>query len=137
MAKDTFHYIDSQIFAALARWIKKRHPNKSATWMQKTYFRKLGNRNWIFYAKLKSQQADKNHLHLFTVAKVPIRRHIKIKAEATPYDAQYKDYFIQREQRKKVILKTERRWSASFPDIAMMDQTHFIAGSTEAGFRKA
>lgn len=105
--------------------------------MQKTYFRKQGNRNWIFYAKRKSQQADKNHLHLFTVAKVPIRRHIKIKAEATPYDAQYKDYFKQREQRKKVILKTERRWSANFPDIAMMDQTHFIAGSTEGGFRKA
>ncbi|MFJ1270130.1 group II intron maturase-specific domain-containing protein [Legionella lytica] len=35
VAKDTLHHIDSQVFAALIRWIKKRHPNKSATWMQK------------------------------------------------------------------------------------------------------
>lgn len=129
VAKDTFHYIDSQIFAALTRWIKKRHPNKSAAWMQKTYFRSLGNRNWIFYAKLKGKQPGKDYLHLFTAAKVPIRRHIKIKAEATPHDARYINYFIQREQRKKIILKTERRWSASFTDIALMDKIHLIAGS--------
>ncbi|HRD71157.1 MAG TPA: group II intron maturase-specific domain-containing protein [Legionella sp.] len=121
VAKDTlhYHYIDSQIFAALKRWIKKRHPNKSAVWMQKTYFRSLGHRNWLFYARLKGKKPGKEYLHLFTAAKLPIRRYVKIKADATPYDPQYIDYFKQREHRKEITSKAERRWLANFPDMAL------------------
>ena len=137
VSKDTLHYIDSQVFAALTQWIKKRHPSKSATWMKKTYFRSLGYRNWLFYAKLKGKKPGKEYLYLFTAAKLPIRRHIKIRADATPYDSQYIDYFKQRAQRQEIISKTERRWLANFPDMVPEGKTIFLAGSTGVGFKKA
>ncbi len=34
--------------------------------------------------------------HSFNVASVRIKRHIKIRSEATPYDPQYADYFKER-----------------------------------------
>ena len=86
--------------------------------MQKTYFRSLGQRKWLFYARLKGKQPGKEFLDLFTAAKVTIRRHIKIKADATPFDDRYIDYFKEREQRNKIISKTERRWLANVPDMA-------------------
>ncbi len=87
--------------------------------MQKTYFRSLGHRNWLFYARLKGKKPGKEYLHLFTAAKLPIRRYVKIKADATPYDPQYIDYFKQREHRKEITSKAERRWLANFPDMAL------------------
>jgi hypothetical protein len=39
-------------------------------------------------------------LDLFKAYQTSIRRHVKIRAEATPYDPQFKEYFIQRERFK-------------------------------------
>jgi RNA-directed DNA polymerase len=44
----TFSYIDNRIFEMLWRWSKRRHPQKSVSWIKKQYFTQKGNQNWRF-----------------------------------------------------------------------------------------
>jgi hypothetical protein len=41
---------------------------------------------------------------------VAIKRHIKIKAEATPYDPKYADYFKQRKHVKRTANPYKNQW---------------------------
>jgi len=99
VAKGVFTYVDDCIYRALANWVKRRHPNKNATWWRKHYFRKQGARQWIFSAK--DPVKDGQWIDLFKMRLLPIKRHIKIIAQAIPYDVAWKDYFKQRAQRKR------------------------------------
>lgn len=45
VAKETFNYVDSYIFKAILQWIRRRHPEKSAEWMYKKYFRSVNFRH--------------------------------------------------------------------------------------------
>ena len=83
VAKDTFSYIDSQIFSALWRWAKRRHPNKNASWVRNKYFTKIGFRNWCFYSKEKNKDGT-DHQVLIFASDTSIIRHVKVKAEANP-----------------------------------------------------
>ena len=96
VAKETFSYVDHNIFCALVRWIMRRHPRKSVEWRRKKYFRCQGARQEIFSAAIKDRKGRRTLLDLFRAAQVSIRRHVKIKGEATPYDPQYQDYFLKR-----------------------------------------
>lgn len=93
VSKKTFAYVDNCIFQALWKWIKRRHPNKGANWIRKKYFRNHGLKNWIFFAKTQDKDGNVSMLDLFKAAGVSIKRHIKIKGAATPYDPAFKDYF--------------------------------------------
>lgn len=48
-----------------------------------------------------------------------------IKADATPYDVQYMDYFQKREQRREIISRIERRWLAYFPDMVFEERLSY------------
>jgi RNA-directed DNA polymerase len=100
VSKATFCYIDDRIFLALRKWINKRHPKKSVRWKNQQYFRSQGMRRWIFSVKVKNRQGKYCFLDLFKATQLPIRRHIKIRAEANPYDPQYAEYFSKRERLK-------------------------------------
>jgi RNA-directed DNA polymerase len=100
VSKKTFSYVDKCIFQALQQWIKRRHPNKNATWLKKKYFRSQGLRNWIFFARSHDRKGNVILLDLFKAAAVPIKRHVKIKGEANPYDPAFKDYFERRKFRR-------------------------------------
>lgn len=106
VSKTTFYYIDSCIFEALMRWINRRHPNKNAAWKYKQYFRVKGMNRWIFSVKTKNRNGKYYFLDLFEAAQLPIRRHIKIRAEANPYDPKYTEYFSKRE-RLKIMLREQ------------------------------
>ena len=108
VAKETFSYVDTQVFRSLAAWIKRRHPNKSADWKQRRYYRSIGQRHWVFFAKIRDGLGQVTVLDLFQASSVPITRHIKIKAWATPYDPAYADYFARREQSRRVSRQTWR-----------------------------
>lgn len=99
-AKKSFYYVDSRIFYLLWQWIKRRHPTKSGRWRKKRYFRSLGNQNWIFSAKIQTVKGKERHLDLVRASSIPIKRHIKIKAQATPFDPCFTDYFKWRESNK-------------------------------------
>lgn len=98
VAKETFSYIDTQVFRSLMAWIKRRHPKKSARWRKQKYFRTVGGRHWVFSATFHDQSGERRTLELFQTSSVPIIRHIKIRAEANPYDPAYDEYFRQRAQ---------------------------------------
>lgn len=104
VAKAIFSYVDDCIFKSLMRWINRRHPEKNAQWRNKKYFRTQGMRRWIFSVKVKNKKGEYSFLDLFTASQLPIRRHIKIRAEANPYDPQYVKYFSERE-----CLKSKQR----------------------------
>jgi len=107
VAKKTFRHVDDQLFRALMTWIKRRHPNKSARWKRQRYFRSEGRRNWVFFASIRDASGQVTYLDLFQAASVPIVRHIKIQAPATPYDPAFTDYFARRAQSRRV---SRLRW---------------------------
>jgi RNA-directed DNA polymerase len=74
----------------------------------KKYFRRQGLRNWIFFAKIKDKEGNFQYLDLFYASKVKIKRHIKIRAHAHPYDPQFIEYLNQRDSRTKDRRKNER-----------------------------
>jgi RNA-directed DNA polymerase len=102
VAKKTFCHVDHQLFRALMTWIKRRHPDKSARWQRQRYFRSEGRRNWVFFASIRDASGRVTYLDLFQAASVPIVRHIKIQAPATPYDPAFTDYFARRAQSRRV-----------------------------------
>lgn len=108
VAKKTFQQIDHHIFLAIWKWAKKRHPNKSASWTKNKYFKRIGQRDWRFFAKTK----DITYV-LKLASDTSIKRHVKIRAEATPYDPKYKDYFLKRENYQKLERKHSRAFATS------------------------
>lgn len=103
VAKDTFSYIDSQIFSALWRWAIRRHPNKNVSWIRNKYFTKIGFRDWCFYSKDKNTDGIEHQVLIFA-SDTSIIRHVKVKAEANPYNPEFKEYF-----RKRYIARVYRR----------------------------
>ena len=102
VSKKTFAYVDTQVFLALIAWINRRHPEKSAQWKRQRYFRRKGLRQWVFFAKIRDALKSVTHIDLFSMASVPIVRHIKIQARANPYDPAFTDYFTRRASGRRV-----------------------------------
>lgn len=94
-SKRTFSYVRYHIFNALWRWAVRRHPTKGRQWVRKKYFCTDKFRNWVFFAKSADKQGIVNHIELMEICKIPIKRHTKIRSEATPYNPAYHDYLNQ------------------------------------------
>jgi RNA-directed DNA polymerase len=103
VSKETYAYVDFQIYNALRRWAVRRHPHKSRDWMVRKYFNKQGmyapNSNFFGYVKLGDQKAE---VSLSRVSSIPIKRHVKIRANANPFDPQFQEYFLKRGEKKKI-----------------------------------
>ncbi len=97
-AKRTFSYVDHCIYEALWRWAHRRHSRKSSPWLKKKYFRSQGLRDWIFFAKNSKEYSTSEFVDLFRASSVAVKRHIKIIAEATPYDPSFTEYFEKRKR---------------------------------------
>ena len=98
VAKKIFNDIDSTIFDSIWRMLKHKHSNKNISWIRNKYFTRIGTRNWCFFCKVKTEKGSKCYT-LIKAAQTKIKRHIKIKGKATPFDENFKDYFIERENR--------------------------------------
>jgi len=92
VAKETFKTVDSLIWKRLWRWCKRRHPNKGTRWIKNKYFKCIDTRNWVFAANT----ADKRTLKLYDAFSTKIQRHVKVKAEANPFDPKWETYFEER-----------------------------------------
>lgn len=97
VSKDVFNYVDDQIYRSLQKWINKRHPNKSEHWKSKKYFRAEGGRNWVFSTTYANEKGIKCTEKRCLALDILIKRHIKIRADANPYDPKYREYFENRE----------------------------------------
>ncbi|CAI1978613.1 group II intron reverse transcriptase/maturase [Serratia entomophila] len=91
VSKAIFYRMEHQIFQLLWRWARRRHPNKAVTWVKRRYFHVVGNRSWVFAAKVKREKGIYLHL-LHRMSEAPIKRHIKTKADYHPYSSTWELY---------------------------------------------
>lgn len=101
VAKATFGKVDGILWSLLWSWLKRRHPGKSLRWIAHQYFQRRGLRNWVF-------AVPKGKLELVEASKTPIRRHVKIKGQAHPFDPQWMDYLNERKTRSKLLREWDR-----------------------------
>jgi RNA-directed DNA polymerase len=76
----------------LWQWAKRRHPRRPRRWIKEKYFKIVKNRNWIF----SGETTDGREFQLLQASDVAIKRHIKIRGDANPYDPEDERYFDQR-----------------------------------------
>ena len=91
-----FRYVDKRIFETLWQWARRRHPQKGRNWVRQKYFRIDPPKAWAFTAPKRNRDGTWGSLDLFRASSVSIRRHVKIRAEATEFDPAYEEYFYQR-----------------------------------------
>jgi RNA-directed DNA polymerase len=87
VSKRTFTVLDHKIWLMLWKWARRRHRNKNAKWIRERYFKRVCNRELVFKTEEKT---------LVEMAKIPIKRHIKIRKDANPYDTEYIEYLKRR-----------------------------------------
>jgi RNA-directed DNA polymerase len=93
VAKQTFNYVDSQIWQMLWKWSRRRHAHKkSVMWVKKRYFMLHQGQDWTFFGKHK----DGDISTIFKASRILIRRHVKIKSTSNPYDKEEELYFESR-----------------------------------------
>jgi RNA-directed DNA polymerase len=81
VSKEIFKKIDMLLWKRLWRWTSRRHPDKSATWVKEKYFPNAKEtRNWVLNdgEYMLNQHSD-----------IPIKRHIKVKGNKSPYDGDW------------------------------------------------
>ena len=95
-ASKTYSSIDSWLWLKTWKWAQRRHPNKSANWIKAKYFVRMGSRDWMFSVTLNDSDGKRKRLTLVKAGDTPIRRHIKIKGDANPFDPNWESYFEDR-----------------------------------------
>jgi len=69
------------IWQKLRRWIKRRHPNKTLKWCMEKYFHTMGTSNYRF--------STKEGLTLASHADTPIKRHVRVREMASPFNGDW------------------------------------------------
>lgn len=100
VANKTFSWVDYKLWQMLWQWCIRRHPKKGRKWIKDRYFHVIGSRSWVFAVKRKLSDGSTDYMKLYSAARTPIRRHVKIKAEAHPYDMAWESYFEERKVQK-------------------------------------
>jgi RNA-directed DNA polymerase len=95
-SKRTFSSIDHAIFKALWQWAVRRHSHKGLRWIKDKYFKVVGGQKWVFTGEFRSEGGNPKIIRLASAARTPIRRHVKIRNEANPYDPAWEMYFEHR-----------------------------------------
>lgn len=121
VSKEIFSYIDMRIYWMLRRWAKRRHNKKGIKWLTEKYFSE-GDIKGAFSIKVKIQKKqekgkkkeksrkkdkpkEKQKYKVYELVKASsttIKRHIKIRAQANPYDPAFNEYFEKRARNKSV-----------------------------------
>ena len=83
VSKKVFSYLAYLIKYKLFKWGKRRHRNKGMKWVIKKYFMTIGNRNWVFASRTRDNPFP---IFLISHQDTEIKRYIKVKGDASPYD---------------------------------------------------
>jgi RNA-directed DNA polymerase len=86
VSKQAFGHVNRNIFSSLWRWARRRHLNKSPRWFKPKYFDRRGNRDWSFFGETCDDEGRPTKVWLYYAKSTPIKRHVKVKGEANPYD---------------------------------------------------
>ncbi len=114
-----FAYVDHEIWKALWRWTKRRHPNKGRRWVKEKYFPARGGRHWVLTGTKKGADGKKREVHIFSAGSLHIQRHVLVRGAANPFDPKWRAYFDGRRRRpaqgrSQVVSPAHR----SFPQAA-------------------
>jgi RNA-directed DNA polymerase len=71
------------VYQQLKRWAKRRHPNKSKSWVTRKYWHTWGLRTWVFSIR------DEDGMRLINHSETEIKRHTKVKGEKSPFDGDW------------------------------------------------
>lgn len=102
VSSDIFGYVDDYIRNELWRWMRRRHGNKGAHWLRKTYLSK-GSRPGRFAVIVKDKNGKPKTYELIKAQSIHIIRHIKVKADANPFDPKKQVYFWKRRTKRTGI----------------------------------
>lgn len=95
-SKKTFNYVANALFRCLWRWAKRRHPRKSRFWIKDRYFGYRNGNHWRFFGETRDESGRLLRNWLYHAATTPIRRHVKIRGDANPYDPEWEVYLEKR-----------------------------------------
>lgn len=97
VAKRTFRKVERVIWQCLWRWARRRHPGKPTGWLVRKYWHRLDGLK-VFAADSGERTADGKiiWLKLVNPTRIPIRRHVKVKMDANPFDPRWRPYFEDR-----------------------------------------
>ena len=96
VSKDTYRKVDHALFQLLWQWAKRRHPSKARRWVRQKYFQTVADRSWVFMGAVSGVGGKSQRVQLLYTTDVPIKRHVKIKGAANPYDPAWESYFEKR-----------------------------------------
>jgi RNA-directed DNA polymerase len=109
VAKEAYGRVDANVWSMLWQWAVRRHPKKGARWVKERYFKSRGTREWIFAATEQQEDGTQREVILLKESDTPIRRHIKIQANANPHDQKWEPYFESRWGQKMLNSSKGRR----------------------------
>lgn len=89
-SKRIFNRLATFIWWQLRRWAKYQHGNKNRWWIYHRYFH-----DNHFTDQRTIKNGTENH-RLYRIGYVPIRYHVKVKAEANPFLPEFDGYFCNR-----------------------------------------
>ena len=98
VSKEVFCRCDQVLINQIKRWAYRKHTDKSREWIRNKYFIRDGNRSWIFGLEYVCG-GIKDKFILRKLADIPIRRHVKVKCEANPFDPSWDTYFERRKRK--------------------------------------
>jgi RNA-directed DNA polymerase len=68
----------------LLKWGRHRHRNKGRGWIRLKYFKTIDNNNWVF-----ATREEASALKLMAHSETEIRRYVKVKGDASPYNGDW------------------------------------------------
>ena len=98
-SKRIFNRLATFIWWQLRRWAKYQHGNKNRWWIANRYFK-----DNHFTDQRITKNSTENH-RLYRIGYVPIRYHVKVKAEDNPFLPEFDQYFCNRIKRRQDLAK--------------------------------
>ncbi|HEW98598.1 MAG: group II intron reverse transcriptase/maturase [Candidatus Parabeggiatoa sp. nov. 3] len=97
VSKDIYSNVDRTVWEKVWKWACRRHSNKGFKWIKEKYFKKVGNRNWVFKTEVKGAPYTlKSH------SDTKIVRHVKVKGSKHIFDGDTV-YWVKRGQKDPTI----------------------------------
>ena len=102
VANDGFKRVEWVLWHCLWRWAKHRHNSKGSQWVFQRYWHPIDGRR-VFATDTGERMPDGRTiwLRLVNPTEISIQRHVKIRAEANPFDPRWRAYFEDRAFFKK------------------------------------
>ncbi len=119
VAKERMKYADNRIYFLIKKWLQRECRSKNWPWIAKKSRRRIRGRV-VYFARHQSAKGEIRTVEGFQAADLPIRYHIKIQGDATPYDPEYVEYFAKRKKKRKMAAVKDK-WhmkSSSFQKLA-------------------